>query len=60
MDLLARGLTGEQVAERLHLSPETIKTHVRNAMNKLDANTRAHAIAIALREGFIAAPTGAP
>ena len=58
MDLLAQGLTGEQVAERLFLSPETIKTHIRNAMNKLEANTRVHAIAIALREGFISAPTG--
>jgi DNA-binding NarL/FixJ family response regulator len=53
MDLLAQGLTGEQVAEHLFLSPETIKTHIRNAMNKLEANTRVHAIAIALREGFI-------
>ena len=58
MDLLAQGLTGEQVAEKLFLSPETIKTHIRNAMNKLEANTRVHAIAIALREGFISAPTG--
>jgi DNA-binding NarL/FixJ family response regulator len=58
MDLLAQGLTGEQVAERLYLSPETIKTHIRNAMNKLEANTRVHAIAIALREGFISARTG--
>ena len=57
MDLLAQGLTGEQVAERLFLSPETIKTHIRNAMNKLEANTRVHAIAIALREGFISPPT---
>jgi DNA-binding NarL/FixJ family response regulator len=53
MDLLARGLTGEQVAERLVLSSETVKTHVRNAMHKLDATTRVHAIAIALREGHI-------
>jgi DNA-binding NarL/FixJ family response regulator len=60
MDLLAQGLTGEQVAERLFLSPETIKTHIRNAMNKLEANTRVHAIAIALREGFISPPTGNP
>ena len=58
MDLLAQGLTGEQVAAQLFLSPETIKTHIRNAMNKLEANTRVHAIAIALREGFISAPTG--
>jgi DNA-binding NarL/FixJ family response regulator len=57
MDLLAQGLTGEQVAERLYLSPETIKTHIRNAMSKLEANTRVHAIAIALREGYISPPT---
>src|SRR3954451_20477760 len=56
MDLLAQGLTGEQVPERLFLSPETIKTHIRNAMNKLEAHTRVHAIAIALREGFISSP----
>jgi DNA-binding NarL/FixJ family response regulator len=56
MDLLAQGLTGEQVAEKLFLSPETIKTHIRNAMNKLEAHTRVHAIAIALREGFISTP----
>jgi DNA-binding NarL/FixJ family response regulator len=58
MDLLAQGLTGEQVAERLFLSPETIKTHIRNAMSKLEAHTRVHAIAIALRKGFISPPTG--
>jgi DNA-binding NarL/FixJ family response regulator len=53
MDLLAQGLTGEQVAERLVLSSETVKTHIRNAMTKLEASTRVHAVAIALREGFI-------
>jgi DNA-binding NarL/FixJ family response regulator len=56
MDLLAQGLTGEQVAERLVLSSETVKTHIRNAMAKLEASTRVHAIAIALREGFINPP----
>jgi DNA-binding NarL/FixJ family response regulator len=59
LDLLAHGLTGEQVAERLVLSAETVKTHIRNAMNKLEAHTRVHAIAIALREGFISPPNGA-
>ena len=34
LDLLAQGLTGEQVAERLVLSAETIKTHIRNAMTQ--------------------------
>ena len=37
LDLLAQGLTGEGVAERLVLSSETIKTHIRNAMTKLEA-----------------------
>jgi DNA-binding NarL/FixJ family response regulator len=48
LDLLAQGLTGE-----------TIKTHIRKVMNKLEAHTRVHAIAIALREGFISPPAGA-
>jgi DNA-binding NarL/FixJ family response regulator len=58
MAMLAEGLTGEQVAERLVLSPDTVKTHIRNAMTKLEAHTRVHAIAIALREGFISPPEG--
>jgi DNA-binding NarL/FixJ family response regulator len=56
MDLLAQGLTGEQVAERLVLSSETVKTHIRNAMGKLEASTRVHAVAIALRDGLINPP----
>ena len=59
LDLLAQGLTGEQVAEKLVLSAETVKTHIRNAMSKLEAHTRVHAIAIALREGFISPPDNA-
>jgi DNA-binding NarL/FixJ family response regulator len=53
LDLLAQGLNGEEVAVRLMLSPETVRTHVRNAMEKLEANTRVHAVAIALRQGEI-------
>jgi DNA-binding NarL/FixJ family response regulator len=58
MDLLSQGLTGEDVAERLFLSSETVKTHIRNAMSKLEAHTRVHAVAIALREGYITGPEG--
>jgi PAS domain S-box-containing protein len=46
--LLARGLTGEQIAERLVLSPETVRTHIRNAREKLGASTRVEAVTIAL------------
>lgn len=49
MGLLAGGLTGEGIAERLFVSPETVRTHVRNAMTKLEAAIRVHAVALALR-----------
>jgi PAS domain S-box-containing protein len=51
--LVAMGLTTSAAAERLGISPETVRTHVRNAMNKLGARTRAQAIAVAMREGEI-------
>lgn len=46
--LLAQGLTGEQIAKRLVLSPETVRTHVRNAMEKLHARTRTEAVVKAI------------
>jgi PAS domain S-box-containing protein len=46
--LLARGLTGEQIAERLVLSAETVRTHIRNAREKLGASTRVEAVTMAL------------
>lgn len=48
LSLLARGLTGEQIAEHLVLSPETIRTHIRNAREKLGASTRVEAVTTAL------------
>ena len=45
LGLLAQGLSGEKAAKQLVLSPETVRTHVRNAMTKLDASTRVHAVA---------------
>jgi PAS domain S-box-containing protein len=51
--LLARGLSGEQIAERLYLSPETVRTHIRNAMERLRAHTRAQLVALALDDGLI-------
>ncbi len=56
VELLSRGLTGEQIAVDLVLSSETVKTHIRNAMTKLQATTRVHAIAIAMRLGYIGGP----
>jgi two-component system invasion response regulator UvrY len=45
---LARGLSTEEIAETLVLSPHTIRTHIRNIQRKLGARTRAHAIAVAV------------
>lgn len=57
MTLVASGLQGADMAERLFLSPETVRSHVQNSMGKLGAHTRAHAVAIALVTGDIAWPT---
>jgi DNA-binding CsgD family transcriptional regulator len=53
MTLVASGLQNDEMAERLFLSPETVKSHVHNAMAKLGVHTRAHAVAIALVTGQI-------
>jgi DNA-binding CsgD family transcriptional regulator len=56
--LLAEGRSGSQIADELVLSPETVRTHVRNAMSKLGATTRSHAVALALQNGEIGAGKG--
>ncbi|MGO9961143.1 MAG: response regulator [Solirubrobacteraceae bacterium] len=49
LELLADGLNGHMIAERLFLSPETVRTHVRNATAKLGARTRVQAVALVVR-----------
>jgi DNA-binding NarL/FixJ family response regulator len=52
--LLADGLSNEEIGKRLFISPETVRTHIRKAMDKLDADTRTEAVAKALRQSLIA------
>jgi DNA-binding NarL/FixJ family response regulator len=52
--LLSDGLRNEEIGKRLFISPETVRTHVRKAMDKLDADTRTQAVATALRQSLIA------
>jgi DNA-binding NarL/FixJ family response regulator len=52
--LLADGLSNEDIGKELHISGETVRTHVRKAMAKLDADTRTQAVATALRQSLIA------
>jgi putative two-component system response regulator len=46
--LLSQGLNGQEVAETLFLSPQTVRTHIRNAMDRVGARTRTHLIAVAV------------
>jgi DNA-binding NarL/FixJ family response regulator len=52
--LLADGCTNEAIGAELCISPQTVRTHVQKAMEKLGATTRVQAVATALRESLIA------
>jgi DNA-binding NarL/FixJ family response regulator len=54
LHLMAEGFTAEAVGVRLGVSVETVRTHVRNVIRKLQARNRVHAIAMALERGDIA------
>jgi DNA-binding NarL/FixJ family response regulator len=49
LQLLGDGLTTEATAGRLFLSPATVRSYAENAMRKLDAHNRVHAVATAVR-----------
>jgi PAS domain S-box-containing protein len=49
--LIALGANTEQIAERLSITQETARTHAKNAIKKLGARNRAHAVAVALTRG---------
>jgi DNA-binding CsgD family transcriptional regulator len=51
--LLALGLTTYEIADRLFISPDTVRTHVRNGVVNLEAKTRVQATALALARGEI-------
>jgi DNA-binding NarL/FixJ family response regulator len=51
--LLAEGLTHGQVGRRLHISPETARTHLRKACDRLGVATRTAAVARAIRLGLL-------
>ena len=53
LQLLADGMSNGDVAQWLFISQETVKSHVRHILAKLEANTRTHAVATALRTAII-------
>src|SRR5919199_4129459 len=55
LELLAEGLRVKEIADRLSLSPATVHTHVRNAIAKLEVDTRTEAVALAVRFSYLGA-----
>ena len=53
LEALAEGRATEEVAERLHVSPHTVRSRVKTVLRKLGARNREHAVAIAVTEGAI-------
>ena len=54
LQLLADGMSNADVAAKLFISQETVKSHVRHILAKLQVRSRAHAVAVGLRRGLIA------
>ena len=54
LQLISDGLVNREIGTRLFLSEETVKSHVRHLLAKLQARSRAHAVAAGFRRGIIA------
>ena len=54
LQLVSDGLVNREIGQRLFLSEETVKSHVRHLLAKLQARSRAHAVAVGFRRGLIA------
>jgi DNA-binding NarL/FixJ family response regulator len=54
LELIAEGLENREIGVRLFVSEETVKTHLRSILAKLNARSRAHATALGFRYGYIA------
>jgi DNA-binding NarL/FixJ family response regulator len=53
LQLVAKGNANKEIAAQLSLTEETVKSHIRNILAKLEANDRTHAVAIGVKRGII-------
>lgn len=53
LEMLARGLTTQEIGEHLRVSPNTVKSHTRSLFTKFEAHNRVQALAIARERGLI-------
>ena len=49
---VAAGLPNKLIADRLRISPDTVKSHMKNILSKLGANDRTHAVTLAVKRGY--------
>lgn len=53
LTLVAEGLTDIEIGSRLFIAAFTVKSHIKKLLRKLGARSRAHAVAVGFRRGFI-------
>ena len=53
LELIRDGHRNKQIADRLSIAETTVNFHIKNLVDKLGANDRAHAVSIAIRRGFL-------
>ena len=58
LSLFALGEGTKTIAERLHISPKTVSTHIQRMLVKLDLHSRGEAVAFAYREGLVKGASG--
>jgi DNA-binding NarL/FixJ family response regulator len=56
LSFLAQGKSGPEIAEELSIAPLTVRTHIRNVIEKLGVHSRLEAVTYALRNGMIDSP----
>lgn len=57
---LASGLSQQQIAQQLIISPKTVGTHIQRILSKLDVHSRAEAVAVAYQRGIVNGGTSSP
>ena len=60
LQLLADGMTGDQISKQLGVSPHTLRTHTQNVLMKLKVHSKLEAVVVAIRHGKVVANLEAP